>query len=56
MKQASMANEAGFIAQRSKLHLPSKLYSFLLLNRACRDVYKIVYDGIDGKTGKRVDL
>lgn len=56
MKQASMGNEAGFIAQRSKLHLPPKLYSFLLLNRACRDVYKIVYDGIDGKTGKRVDL
>lgn len=56
MKQASMANEAGFIAHRSKLHLPPKLYSFLLLNRACRDVYKIVYDGIDGKTGKRVDL
>ena len=56
MQQASMANEACFIAQRSTLHLPSKLYSFLLFNRACRDVYKIVYDGIDGKTGKRVDL
>ena len=56
MQQASMTNEACFIAQRSKLHLPSKLYSFLLFNRTCRDVYKIVYDGIDGKTGKRVDL
>ncbi len=56
MQQVSMANEACFIAQRSKLHLPSKLYSFLLFNRACRDVYKIIYDGIDGKTGKRVDL
>ena len=31
MKPASMPNEAGFIGNRSKLHLPSKLYSFFTL-------------------------
>ena len=30
MKQASMANEAGFIAQRSKLHCPTKQASFAI--------------------------